>query len=264
LDESTEEADETETSDETEENDDEADEEDETEEDISKAEDANELKKGLKTATGDEKKKIVKKIIDLKKSVKSAPIQKAKPIVATLKVDKTSENLEKAISSVQNITSGGFKSIGVVLKGIYDLQKTQNEKIDSLQDDLQKSLDENAELKEMLEKGLDSIEELGDSAPARKSLSTAKARDKKFIDKKELNKGLNEEDEFEKSEDNGKLNLSVSKHKNVILSKMDGLTFLEKGLDDEMASAMTLFESSGQLTKGALVKLNKAGINITK
>ena len=146
--------------------------------------------------------------------------------------------MKKAIAFNQSENIEMFRGVGTLLKGIYDEVKKQSEEITALRE-------ENADLKK-------SMDEFG-GAPAGQRKSTAKPLAKSF------EKGLGgEEDNLEK----GANCLSISQHKNQVLNLLDVLTF-EKGFDNEMSKAMTMFESAGTIAPiiAARVK-NEKGITL--
>lgn len=148
--------------------------------------------------------------------------------------------LKKSIDFNQSENIEMFRGIGTLLKGIYD-------KVDQV-------LTENAELKTANANIQKSLDDFGEQ-PSSTRKSVARPLNKSF------EKGLGAEGEdLEK----GANILSVSQNKNQVLNLLDVMTF-EKGFDNEMSKAMTLFESSGQI--GQLIQSrvkNEKGITLVK
>jgi hypothetical protein len=169
-------------------------------------------------------------------------------------------NIEKSLDVLNDAIGSKFNSFGIVLKGMYDLQKGTNAEVVGLKNDLTKSLTKIAELEDLIEKGNATIEEMADTAPVKKSVTTStKARQREFIQGEEMKKGL----ETTEDDNTGGITLSISKNKNKILAYLDTMTF-EKGLDNQLAGDMTLFESSSTLNDYAFSKLKARGIKLVK
>lgn len=160
-------------------------------------------------------------------------------------------DLQKSIDSLNESFGSKFQSLGILLKGVFDNQVKSSEEFDSLKENLSKSLEEIEFLK-----GL--VEEIGNEAPIKKSVTTS-ARQRNFVQGDEMKKGL----DTTTDSNEGKIILSVSRNKQKIIAAMDALTF-EKGLDNNMANAMTLFESSSYMEPFAEQKLLSRGIKIVK
>lgn len=148
--------------------------------------------------------------------------------------------LEKGFGELREI----IRSVGVISKGTYDIAKGQESEIGGLKTDLTKAL----ETVEKMEKELE-------TAPGRKSTVTAKPVAKTF-EKGVVNGEL-------ESGNGGKqvVQMSVSRQKTQIVDLLDTMTF-EKGIDNELASAMTLFESSSQINGVASRRLAERGIEL--
>lgn len=152
-----------------------------------------------------------------------------------------------------------FKSLGVVLKTIYEKQeetneliKAQNDLIKGQTDLINSQTEQIGELKEEIEKSNDAIEDLSNFQAKPKSVlrNSGKTVERTF------EKG--NVDELEKSNESiekaDPKRLSISKNKNEILNLLDDCAF-EKGLDNEFAGALTLFESSGVMNQNIAARL---------
>lgn len=148
-------------------------------------------------------------------------------------------DIKKSIDLFATENLESFKSVGVLLKGIYD----QNQKL----------LDDNAELREQNTDLRKSFEEFaGQPAGQRKSVTSVRERD--------FNKGMDDENDFEK----GVNILSISTNKPQVLNLLDKMAF-EKGYNKEYADAMTTFESGNTIEKGIIDDIKeKYGITLVK
>jgi hypothetical protein len=151
-----------------------------------------------------------KKRKGMKKSVRTT-IVKAEPLYDTEFMDQLAEGMSEVKDMVQ--------SVGIIVKGCYDIIKGQQDEI--------------AEL-------CGQLEAFG-NAPAgggRKSIVT-KAVNRNF------EKGMGGEDTLEKSED-GRVKVDVRRARQQVLNMFDVMTFQKgNGVNQEMANAMRLFEASG-------------------
>jgi len=153
-----------------------------------------------------------------------------------------------------------FKSLGVVLKSIYEQQeetnqliKRQNTLIKGQTDLLNDQKEQIEELKEEIEKSNDAIEDLSNTQGKPKSVTRAAIRtverdfEKGNID--EFNKSNNHQTQDAKT-------FSASKQKPRVLSILDEVTF-EKGFDPEFGQALTLYESSGVINQKVANRLKE-------
>jgi hypothetical protein len=176
------------------------------------------------------------------KTTKAAAKPKMKKgITATDDEEDDVDPINKAMSKIQKSLDYGtsesiemFRGVGTLLKGIYDEVKEVRA--------------ENVELRKSLE------EYSGQPAGVRKSVTRPLA--------KTFEKGINDEgDNLNKSTAN---TLSVSQHKNQVLTLLDVMAF-EKGFDNEMAKAMTTFESSSVIDPIIQARIkNEKGITLVK
>lgn len=161
----------------------------------------------------------------------------------------------KELENIQKSINKGFQSVGVVLKGMFDLIKAQQSEINSLKEIKKgETNDDLAQvIKDTIQKG---FEEFGNEVPVgRKSI--VKVSEKKFLQNDEIKKGIIEQEAPDTSNV-----LSVSKNKGQILQLFDKFTF-EKGLDNEMANAMTLFEASSTIEPHIQKRFADRGIKLT-
>lgn len=148
--------------------------------------------------------------------------------------------------SVRSIQSN--KAIGTLLKATLDTLNNTNDK-------LEKSLDRISDLENELIKANEMIEELADQPVGRKSVTSARPVERTF------NKGLGADELSGASADDGK-KLSI-RNKRAVLGLLDNMTF-EKGFNDQLAKALTTFETSGNLSNGVIDLIKKEkGITIT-
>src|ERR1035437_3215031 len=137
-----------------------------------------------------------------------------------------------------------IKSLAIIAKGTYDLQKQNVEVLEDIKDELQKS-------HEMIEELLDQPVTTG-----RKSVRTSS----KPV-KREFNKGNDDElGEIEKGEDD-EIVLSMSRNKQAIVGLLDKYAF-EKGFDDELGKALTTFEAGNTILPVAARKFAENKIKI--
>jgi hypothetical protein len=148
-------------------------------------------------------------------------------------------DLKKSIDLLASENIEMFKGSGTLLKGIYDLAVDQKNTIEALQEEI-------VDLKK-------SVEDLGET-PAGVRKSTSRAVDKTF------QKGMNDNDEVLTPQNV----MSISANKNQVLSVLDQMSF-EKGFNQDVANAMTTYESSGVLSQEivGLIKSEK-GITLVK
>lgn len=208
------------------------------------------LQKALSTLgiapTGDDLNKGADEGADLEKGAEETAKPAAKKVAEVEEVDDTDtgapdySKLKKSLDFMASEQIEMFRGVGTLLKGIYD-------KVDQV-------LTENAELKAANTAIQKSLDEFGEQ-PGGARKSVVRPLNKSF------EKGLGaEEGDLEK----GANILSVSQNKNQVLNLLDVMTF-EKGFDNEMSKAMTLFESSGQI--GQLIQSrvkNEKGITLVK
>ena len=144
---------------------------------------------------------------------------------------KVVNKMKKSLDLMASENIEMFKGVGTLLKGIYDQNKSVIEELNEVRS-------ENADLRK-------SLDEIG-SMPAgqRKSITTSKPVERNF------EKGIVEEEE-----QSGNV-LSVSMNKGIVLDLLDKMAF-EKGFNQDIANAMTAFESSGVIEKGIIDLIKK-------
>ncbi len=139
-----------------------------------------------------------------------------------------------------------IKSLAIIAKGTYDLQK--------------QTLDVSNEIRNELQKSHDMIEELSEQ-PVNGGRKSVKSSVKPL--NREFNKGI--DDDLTKGEGaddhEGKTLLSKSRNKQAIIGLLDKYTF-EKGFDNELGKALTTFEAGNELLPAAMRKLAENNIEI--
>lgn len=148
-------------------------------------------------------------------------------------------DLKKSIDLLASENIEMFKGSGTLLKGIYDLAVEQKGTIESLQEEI-------GDLRK-------SVEDMGET-PANVRKSSSRPLDKTF------QKGMNDNEEVLTPQNV----MSITANKNQVLSVLDQMSF-EKGFNQDVANAMTTYESSGVLSQEivGLIKSEK-GITLVK
>lgn len=169
------------------------------------------------------------------------------------------DGIEKSLNSEAFVpTPEFFKSLGVALKATYDAVEklstkvdNQNKLIKAQADQLSTQSETIEELQEAIEKSNDTLEDI--SKAGGKPKSTMTATKQKSVER-EFNKGnLDELNKGNEEENDGKT-LSITQNKPQVMQLLDDLTF-EKGMDDEFAKALTLFEASGSINQKVAARI---------
>ena len=157
--------------------------------------------------------------------------------------------LEKAIAELGTNNFNCMRALGVMLKESGNELKKAQETIDELSDIVKSQSDEISELRGM-------VEAFGDSTPAPKSLSNARAVERRFAkaNDNELEKGGQPE-----VPENA---ISMSKNKAIVSELLDQATFAKGGYDEEFSKACTLYEASHTLPKNIIERMKKE-FNVT-
>ena len=157
--------------------------------------------------------------------------------------------LEKAIAELGTNNFNCMRALGVMLKESGNELKKAQETIDELSDIVKSQSDEISELRGM-------VEAFGDSTPAPKSLSNARAVERRFAkaNDNELEKGGQPE-----VPENA---ISMSRNKAIVSELLDQATFAKGGYDEEFSKACTLYEASHTLPKNIIERMKKE-FNIT-
>ena len=184
---------------------------------------------------------------DIKTEDEKETVKKAKP---AKKIEKAVSGgalgrIEKAVESLSENQSTLFRAIGLIVKAqqseileLRKLVKGQNDTLGQISDDI--------------EKANDSILELGESNPGKKSL--VKARERNFDENR---------DKIEKGgEDKTGKGVILKSNKVAVLDILDKKTF-EKGYDEEFSQATRGFEAAGMLSDNVVRRLKEEnGITI--
>ena len=157
--------------------------------------------------------------------------------------------LEKAIAELGTNNFNCMRALGVMLKESGNELKKAQETIDELSDIVKSQSDEISELRGM-------VEAFGDSTPAPKSLSNARAVERRFAkaNDNELEKGGQPE-----VPENA---ISMSRNKAIVSELLDQATFAKGGYDEEFSKACTLYEASHTLPKNIIERMKKE-FNVT-
>ena len=157
--------------------------------------------------------------------------------------------LEKAIAELGTNNFNCMRALGVMLKESGNELKKAQETIDELSDIVKSQSDEISELRGM-------VEAFGDSTPAPKSLSNARAVERRFAkaNDNELEKGGQSE-----IPENA---ISMSRNKAIVSELLDQATFAKGGYDEEFSKACTLYEASHTLPKNIIERMKKE-FNVT-
>ena len=157
--------------------------------------------------------------------------------------------LEKAIAELGTNNFNCMRALGVMLKESGNELKKAQETIDELSDIVKSQSDEISELRGM-------VEAFGDSTPAPKSLSNARAVERRFAkaNDNELEKGG-----YSEVPENA---ISMSKNKAIVSELLDQATFAKGGYDEEFSKACTLYEASHTLPKNVIERMKKE-FNVT-
>lgn len=154
-------------------------------------------------------------------------------------------DIQKSFQSFQSRNSESFKSVGILLKSIFE--KVEKVSI------------ENEELHAEIASLKGNVEELsGLPKNIRKSATSraVAAQGRVFTDNDVLLKGFSSDVGLDEEPVTPKLSISRDRH--TILKALDDLTFKGKDFDPVMAHHMTTFESSGSLAKAAQDALQKS------
>ena len=157
--------------------------------------------------------------------------------------------LEKAISDLGTNNFNCMRALGVMLKESNNELKKAQATIDELSDIVKSQSDEISELRGM-------VEAFGDSTPAPKSLSNARAVERRFAkaNDNELEKGGQSE-----VPENA---ISMSRNKTIVSELLDQATFAKGGYDEEFSKACTLYEASHTVPKNIIERMKKE-FNVT-
>ena len=142
-----------------------------------------------------------------------------------------------------------MRALGVMLKESGNELKKAQETIDELSDIVKSQSDEISELRGM-------VEAFGNSTPAPKSLSNARAVERRFAkaNDNELEKGGQPE-----VPENA---ISMSRNKAIVSELLDQATFAKGGYDEAFSNACTLYEASHTLPKNIIERMKKE-FNVT-
>lgn len=157
--------------------------------------------------------------------------------------------LEKAISDLGNNNFNCMRALGVMLKNTTQELQKANSNVDELNKIVKAQKDEIAELREM-------IEDFGDSTPGPKSLSNARAVERRFNKSEDVDITKARENEVPENA------VSMSKNRNVVAELLDQATFAKGGYDEEFSKACTSFEASHTLPAN-IIKRMKEEFNVT-
>ena len=157
--------------------------------------------------------------------------------------------LEKAISDLGENNFNCMRALGVMLKANEAKFEKAQSTIDELTEIVKAQSEELDNLREM-------VEDFGESTPAPKSLSHARAVERRFAK-------ANEND-FEKGGDKEAPEnaVSMSRNKRILSELLDQATFA-KGYDEEMSKACTMYEASGVLPENVIKRMkDEYGVSI--
>lgn len=202
----------------------------------------------------DDDEEMEKGVDDTRKPTAATTSKKAAPAAAVpAKKDMNLNKLQKSLDQTNLRQIQSFKHTGTMLKGMYDMLKETNELMKGVQEENKTMVEEIQFLKDELEKANDNIETLSGVPNKRKSI--VKATERSF------EKGV--EDDFKGRTEDNTPKISV-KNKKMMLGLLDQMTFEKGGFRDDIAKAMTTYESSGNLSNdiAALIKRER-GITIT-
>ena len=157
--------------------------------------------------------------------------------------------LEKAIADMGNNNFNCMRAIGVMLKNATQELQKANANVDELNGIVKAQKEEIAELREM-------IEDFGDSTPGPKSLSNARAVERRFHKGEDADITKARETEVPENA------VSMSKNRGVIAELLDQATFAKGGYDEEFSKACTSFEASHTLPAN-IIKRMKEEFNVT-
>lgn len=162
------------------------------------------------------------------------------------------DRIEKAIATSHHLSTKYVKALGVMIKDASEKLARAAEREEELLDIVKSQENTISDLYER-------IEDFGSEVQAPKSLSSARAIERRF------SKG--EEDEFSKgNEDEVNANvISMSKRPNDVAEILDQATFAKGGYDDEFSKAVTAFEATHSLPSNIIARLkNEFGVEIVK
>jgi hypothetical protein len=195
----------------------------------------------------DKKDKKVKKDLSTNKpstatGAEASKLQKGKETEEPKK-NEGGNKLIKAIEESKELSQQNTKALAVLIKAQMDSNEILKGMLDKQGETIVGLQSELAENKGLLNKALETIDELGGSTQGRKSIT------KGFQER-----NFNGEQPLEKAQDGTRV-LSKSRDASQILNIIDGATFEKGGYDQEFGDAVTAFESTKQLPMNVIHRL---------
>ena len=184
------------------------------------------------------------------------------------KGDDDEDDIKKSLNDITTLIKEKNHSVGVILKGIFDLMQENQARIENIEKsitegfekgittELESKTDNSAEILKALEV-VTSMEEKINSVTdslidIQKSLDAPVGRKSVISAPRDRNFGANED--IEKAQGNG--NQVAYGDRKKMLNILDNASF-EKGFDNEFAEALTRYESGAQISDNVIARLAK-------
>lgn len=150
------------------------------------------------------------------------------------------KGLGKYFDKLEKAMSAQMRAVGILVQNQHMQIEGLSDEIGFVKAQNQDLMEELSSAKEEIAKAQETIEEIGNTTPGRKSTTKAIERFDKGQNSEQINASKNV--------------LNKARDKKTILHVLDTLAF-EKGYDDEFSKACTVFETSGQISDAVVTRL---------